>query len=88
MTGGEHELWSRISARGWSERPEFTEFLFSFGQVAALSEGCLSFFAELDGEPVATGVLRFIRGLLCLEELAPNPRRATGERSGLYLKLE
>jgi hypothetical protein len=58
MAEGDEELWSQISARGWGEHPEWTEFLLNFGRLMASSEGSLGFFAELDGEPVATGVLR------------------------------
>jgi len=57
MVVGEAELWSQISARGWAEHPEWTEFLQSLGRVIASSEGAVPFFAELDNEPVATGVL-------------------------------
>ncbi|HWE50406.1 MAG TPA: hypothetical protein VG273_11475 [Bryobacteraceae bacterium] len=57
MTPGEEEAWSQISARGWAEHPEWTEFLQSLGRVIASSEGTWPFFAELENEPVATGVL-------------------------------
>jgi GNAT superfamily N-acetyltransferase len=58
MAAGEEDLWSQISARGWSEHPEFTDFLRSFGRVIASCEGSFNFFAFLDEEPVAAGVLR------------------------------
>jgi hypothetical protein len=60
---GEEELWSRISARGWGEHPEWTDFLLSSGRIMASSEGSLGFFAHLDGEPIATGVLRCHEGV-------------------------
>ena len=63
MVEGEEDLWSQISARGWMEQSEWTEFLLSLGRVIASSEGSLGFFAELDGEPVATGVLRCHEGV-------------------------
>jgi hypothetical protein len=58
MADGEEELWSRISARGWAEQPEWTDYLLSLGRVMASVEGSLSFFADLDDVPVAAGVLR------------------------------
>jgi len=58
MQPGEEELWSEISARGWAaEHPELQEMLFSFGRLIAACQGSLAFFAHLDGEPVAAGVL-------------------------------
>jgi hypothetical protein len=58
MVDGEEDLWSQISARGWMEQPEWIEFLLSAGRLTAATVGSLAFFAELDAEPVATGVLR------------------------------
>jgi hypothetical protein len=55
---GEEELWSQVSARGWSENPEWTDFLLALGRVIASAEGAHAFFAELNGSPIATGVLR------------------------------
>jgi hypothetical protein len=63
MADGEDELWSQISARGWAEHPEWTEFLQSLGRVIACSEGAVPFFAELAGEAVATGVLICHKGV-------------------------
>jgi hypothetical protein len=57
MATGENELWAQISARGWGEHPEWTEFLLSAGRLAAQCEGLLGFIAELDGRPVANGAL-------------------------------
>jgi GNAT superfamily N-acetyltransferase len=58
MQGGEEDLWSHVSARGWSEQVELREFLSSFGRVITETEGLFSFFAYLDEEPIATAVLR------------------------------
>jgi hypothetical protein len=60
---GEEDLWSRISARGWAEQPEWTEYLLGLGRVMASVEGSLNFFADLDGVPVAAGVLRCHEGV-------------------------
>lgn len=53
----ELELWARITAEGWrTEHPELVDFLQDMGQLNAQREGSISFFAELEGRPVATGV--------------------------------
>ena len=57
MVAGEEELWSQVSARGWAEQPELTEFLLGFGRLVAATEGSLNFFAHLKGVPIATAVM-------------------------------
>src|SRR4029078_3396375 len=52
---GERELWGRIAARGWSEFAELTDFMLECGQISTTTDGTLSFFAELDGQPISTG---------------------------------
>lgn len=53
----ESELWVRLSAEGWSEHPELTEFFLEIGPINFQRENAISFFTELDGRPVATGSL-------------------------------
>jgi GNAT superfamily N-acetyltransferase len=54
----EAQLWSNISARGWShERPELGDFLLDLGAISAAREDSLCFLAEHDGKPGAAGVL-------------------------------
>lgn len=53
----EHKLCAKISAQGWSEHPELADFLLEIGQISARRENAISFFAEIDGQPLATGVL-------------------------------
>ncbi len=52
----ELELWSQTAFAGWSEFTEVADFMRELNQVVAHSEG-LSFLADLDGEPVATGAM-------------------------------
>ncbi len=63
ITGGEEDLWSQVAARGWSEQPELREFLTGLGRVVAASDGSLPFIAYLEGQPVATGLLRLEGGV-------------------------
>jgi len=59
ITGPEEaNLWSRISAKGWShDHPELLDFLLNFGAVTAAREQTVCFLAEADGYPGAAGVL-------------------------------
>jgi hypothetical protein len=55
----EQQAWADLSARGWISDlpPEFTEFLHGMGRVLAACEDMRGLFAEIDGQPIATGVL-------------------------------
>ncbi len=53
----ELELSARISAKGWSEFGELSDFMMEIGQISALRAGTVSFFAEWEGEPIAIGTL-------------------------------
>ena len=53
----EGDLWARTTARGWSEFPELTAFLEELAPISTERRDSVSFLAELDSEPIATGVL-------------------------------
>src|SRR3712207_3913056 len=53
----EHDLWARTAARGWSEFEELADFMLGLARVGAKRSDAVSFLAELDGLPVATGAL-------------------------------
>jgi len=57
MREDEYELCAKISVQGWSEHPELADFLLEIGQISAQRDNAISFFAEIDGQPIATGVL-------------------------------
>jgi GNAT superfamily N-acetyltransferase len=63
IVAGEEDLWGLSSARGWTDNPEFTEFLRGFGRVMAASTGLYAFLAFLEGEPAGTAVLRCHEGV-------------------------
>jgi hypothetical protein len=90
MATGEEDLWSRISARGWSEHIEWTGFLREFGQATASSEGVFCFFADLDGEPVATGVLRCHSGVALFGGACtvPEARHQGAQRALLAARMD
>ena len=63
-TADEAQLWSEVSARGWShEHPELREFLLDLGNISTAREGSFCFLAELDGIPGAAGVLSIHEGI-------------------------
>ena len=60
----EAELWSAISARGWThEHPELEEFVRQFGALSVAREGSVCFLAHVDGEAGASGNLSVHEGV-------------------------
>lgn len=58
----EVDLWARTSAAGWAtEHESLADFMFAFGRISAQCDGAHPYLAELDGSPIATGML-FIHG--------------------------
>lgn len=58
MLQGEEKIWASTSAKGWStEVPDIYEFIYEFAQIAIRSRGVFSFFANLNGKPISTGML-------------------------------
>ena len=60
----EHELWAQTSARGWgTEFAGMGDMITELAKVVASRPSGLSFIAELDGLPVATGALSICDGV-------------------------
>ena len=72
----EVDIWAQTASEGWSEFPEVTDFLRELNQVTAHSNG-LSFIAEVDQQPIATGALTIAGdvALLAGASTVPNARR-------------
>jgi GNAT superfamily N-acetyltransferase len=85
----EHELWARTSARGWSEFPEVAGMMYELALVSAKRPGTVSFLAELDGRPVATGGLGIHEGvaLLAGASTVPEERRQGAQSALLEARL-
>jgi hypothetical protein len=82
---GEEDLVARISVDGWrSEHPELEDFVRGVGQINAKRTGALSLLAELDGRPVATGVLILHEGVALLGGACTIPE---ARRQGAQLAL-
>ena len=60
----EAELWSRVSARGWThEHPELEGFVRELGALCVAREGSHCFLAEVDGHDGAAGALSVHKGV-------------------------
>lgn len=77
------ELWAETAFEGWSEFTEVADFLRDLGQVTARSKS-LSFLAELDGKPIATGALTIAGDVALLAGASTIP---TARRQGAQLAL-
>ncbi|HEY0174605.1 MAG TPA: GNAT family N-acetyltransferase [Pyrinomonadaceae bacterium] len=85
---GEHELWARTSARGWSESG-YGDFMLGLAQVSAKRADALSFLAEIDGLPVATGAMSICEGvaLLAGASTVPEARKRGAQLALLDARL-
>jgi len=84
----EVDLWAQTACDGWSEFPEVADFLKELNQVVAQSKG-LSFLAELDGQPIATGALNITGdvALLAGASTVPSARRQGAQNALLEDRL-
>ncbi len=58
--------WADVSARGWSGFPAAADVIRTFGLMVASREDGACFFAELNGEPIATGAVGLHGGVALL----------------------
>jgi hypothetical protein len=74
---GEHECdaWTRTSVKGWSEAPELAAFVAEMGSMMTAAVDTRCFLAEIDDEPVATGVLSTHEGVALLAGASTIPER-------------
>ena len=79
------ELWSEISARGWThDHPEFEKFVRALGVISAAREHSPCFLAEIDGVPGAAGALVLHEGVALFGGAATVPQL---RRRGLQAAL-
>jgi len=85
VTPDEAEVWSDVSARGWThEHPEFEEFVRAMGAVCVRRQQSPCFLAELDGAPGAAGSLILHEGVAVFGGAATVPEM---RRHGLQAAL-
>ncbi|MBV8859515.1 MAG: GNAT family N-acetyltransferase [Acidobacteria bacterium] len=85
----DYELWAQTAARGWGEFEGLGDFMLGLSRVSARREAGLSFLAELDGRPVATGALSIWEGvaLLAGASTVPEARRRGAQLALLDARL-
>jgi len=84
MRDGEEDLWARTAVSGWSELTEFADMILELSKLNAKKAGGLSFLAELDGRPIATGAMFIHDGVALLAGASTIPE---GRRQGAQLAL-
>ena len=79
----EVDIWAETASEGWKEFTEVADFMRDLGQVFARSRS-ISFLAELDGAPVATGALTISGDVALLAGASTMP---SARRQGAQLAL-
>jgi hypothetical protein len=79
----EREKWSETAFEGWSEFSELSDFLKDMGKVHACSKSP-AFIAELNDQPIATGMLTIHEGVALLAGASTIP---SARRQGAQLAL-
>lgn len=81
---GEQQEWAEVAFQGWSELGEHADFMKDLGQVNAKRGNGLAFFAELEGRPIATGLMSISDGVALLAGASTIPE---GRKQGAQLAL-
>lgn len=75
---------ARLACKGWAGETSFDDQLFDLMRVVTSRRGNVSFIAEVDGEPAATGALCLHEGVALLAGAATVPRfRSRGAQKAL-----
>ena len=80
----EADLWAQTAAAGWSEFAELGGLMLEMFQVIASRPQALSFLAELDAQPMATGAMIICEGVALLAGASTIP---AARRQGAQLAL-
>jgi hypothetical protein len=80
-------LYSRVSAQGWSEHPEFMPYIENFAKLSVACATC--FIAERDGQPIAAAALFMHErtALLAGASTIPSGRRQGAQNALLDARL-
>jgi hypothetical protein len=83
----EAEKYGTVAAQGWSEHPEVMPYIQGFAKLSLACATC--FFAERDGEPIATAALFMHNGtaLLAGASTVPAGRRQGAQNALLDARL-
>jgi hypothetical protein len=78
------EEWAHTSANGWSEDPEMKQLILGLARNFVATEGTTAMLVEIDGRPVATGILATAGGVALLSGASTIPAaRNQGAQSSL-----
>jgi GNAT superfamily N-acetyltransferase len=69
----EAEVWAQTAAAGWRDSVPFTDALFEMMRIVGSAEGVRAYFAEIEGQPVATGAMAIYDGVALLAGAATLP---------------
>jgi hypothetical protein len=86
---GDQDLWARTAAKGWSESIEFADTILELMQISAKRSDGLAFLAELDGQPIAAGLMSISEGvaLLAGATTIPESRKQGAQQALLDSRL-
>jgi GNAT superfamily N-acetyltransferase len=80
----EQDAWAETASKGWGEFGELADFMLELGRVNSQRKNALAFFAELDGKPIATGLMSIFERVALLAGASTLPE---GRRQGAQLAL-
>lgn len=80
----EYETWAQTATRGWSEFTEFADFMLDLSRISAKRSGALSFLAEIEGRPIATGAMMINDGVALMAGASTIPE---ARKQGAQLAL-
>jgi acetyltransferase (GNAT) family protein len=80
----EAEMWAATAVKGWGELAELEEVMPELALVSAKRSRALSFVAEVDGQPIATGAMSISDGVALLAGASTIPE---ARRRGAQLAL-
>jgi GNAT superfamily N-acetyltransferase len=86
----EHDLWAQTAAQGWNHIPQLTGFLHDLGRLNRHRKNHVAFIADLNGQPVAAGVLCLEDGVALLggASTIPEARRQGAQQALLEARLQ
>jgi GNAT superfamily N-acetyltransferase len=90
MRPDETETWAQTAAEGWSEFTEFAPFMLELSRIGAQRANAFSFFAELQGQPIATAAMTICQGvaLMAGASTIPAARKQGAQNALLNARLQ
>jgi hypothetical protein len=80
----DQDVFSDLAVRGWEMTGNLAEIIRTMGRLSSACPGGVSFIAELDGRPIASGALNLYDGVALLAGASTVPE---GRRQGAQLAL-